>query len=148
LLVGGLLLLIVGAALGAAAGGSKDDEVSTSSSLSTTTTKPPTTTTTQRPTTTTEPPTTTTTAPPEPISLQGSGDSVEQFSPLTSATTATITHQGSANFAIWALGTTLEQTGLLVNEIGSYSGTVLIPRGTAGLEITADGTWSIQIAPG
>ncbi len=52
-----------------------------------------------------------------------------------------LTHSGSSNFAVWAYG---ESTDLLVNEIGRYSGEVLM-NGAAVLEIHADGKWSATI---
>lgn len=53
-----------------------------------------------------------------------------------------ITHSGRSNFAIWAYGDSGRD--LLVNEVGKYSGEVLVSADTAVLEITADGAWSIQ----
>ncbi len=46
-----------------------------------------------------------------------------------------------------ALDQDLNQIDLLVNEIGSYSGTVLIPDGAASLEIGADGAWRAEVKP-
>jgi hypothetical protein len=57
-------------------------------------------------------------------------------------TVATITHQGDSNFAVVSyIGP--EQSDLLVNEIGTYSGTVYIAPGVDNLEITADGQWTV-----
>lgn len=49
------------------------------------------------------------------------------------------------NFVVWAwiIGSDKD---LLVNEIGPYSGTVLIPPGTFMLEVKATGTWTIYIS--
>jgi hypothetical protein len=54
---------------------------------------------------------------------------------------ATITHDGESNFIVKAYG---DSTDLLVNEIGDYSGEVLLPAGTVLLEIEADGSWTVE----
>ena len=54
--------------------------------------------------------------------------------------TARVTHTGSSNFAVLSYG---DSQDLLINEIGRYTGEVLIPAGTSVLEIEADGAWSI-----
>jgi hypothetical protein len=73
--------------------------------------------------------------------LTGSGDDVAILEPPSSGLqSTTLTHSGSGNFAIWAYG---PSTDLLVNEIGNYSGEVLLADGTFLLEITADGAWTI-----
>ena len=53
---------------------------------------------------------------------------------------AKITHKGDGDFAVCAYGDTSD---LLVNEIGSYCGEVVIPSGTLRLTVTADGTWTV-----
>jgi hypothetical protein len=55
--------------------------------------------------------------------------------------TAKVTHRGSSNFVVRAYGDSQE---LLINEIGKYSGEILIPSGTLALEIEADGPWTVQ----
>jgi hypothetical protein len=120
----------------------------------TTTTEPPTTTsrdsTTAETTTTTEPPTTTTTAPP-PAVYEGTGTQVVEIAlpDADQAAIATITHTGGGNFAVWELDANLNQVELLVNQIGNYAGTVAVnlTEGvtTSSLEVTADGTWRIEI---
>ena len=61
------------------------------------------------------------------------------------------THDGAANFAISVLDAENGSTGeLLVNTIGSYSGTTLFGQGLsepATLQVSADGAWSLTIAP-
>ena len=56
---------------------------------------------------------------------------------------ATFSYAGNGNFAVWSDG----QSGrdLLVNEIGTYSGTVLVPPDAAILEIDADVKWSASV---
>ena len=73
--------------------------------------------------------------------INGKGDEVVMVGEeLSSAETARITHSGSSNFIVQALGDTSEN---LVNEIGKYSGKVLVPAATLLFEIQADGNWSI-----
>ncbi len=74
--------------------------------------------------------------------LTGSGDDVAILSPPSSGLkSVTVSHQGDGNFAIWADGPT---TDLLVNEIGQYSGEVLLADGTFLFEITATGPWTVS----
>lgn len=111
--------------------------------------------TTTAPTTTEAPPTTpaptappTTAAPAPPFVIQAVGDSVQEITIPDGGPTgiATITHDGTSNYAVWALGAGLEQLDLLVNEIGPYQGTVLLPLdGAAALEITANGNWTVEV---
>ena len=64
-----------------------------------------------------------------------------------------LSHWGALNFAVWIHGDN-GGTDLLVNEIGAYSGTVLVEVGTGIfaiapggclIEITADGRWLIEV---
>ncbi|MEE1651377.1 hypothetical protein V1260_11350 [Brachybacterium sp. J144] len=57
-------------------------------------------------------------------------------------TPVALTHDGESNFAIWAWGE--GRPDLIVNEIGAYDGTTLLPDGSLVLQITADGGWSIS----
>ncbi len=88
---------------------------------------------------------------PADIVYSGSGDDVLRIDlpgGPDSAAIATIGYTGSSNFAIWALDGNLAQQGLLVNTIGAYNGTVLLDEiGTAALEITASGPWTITLRP-
>ena len=72
--------------------------------------------------------------------LTGHGDDVILLPEGT--TRATITHSGQSNFHVLAFG---EGVDNLVNEIGEYSGTVLLST-PAIVEINADGDWSIAPA--
>jgi hypothetical protein len=76
--------------------------------------------------------------------LNGSGDDFVVFRGPT-PTTLTSTHSGSSNFAIWALEPSGALGDLLVNEIGPYSGTDVVPRGTKFLDLTADGSWTLAV---
>lgn len=103
-----------------------------------------------RPTATSRPPT----ATPEPLKVSGSGDSVVRCTLGEGRKVFTMTHRGSRNFAVWLYD---DQDGaeLLVNEIGRYSGSTSvrigyglfdITPGPCTIEITADGSWTIEIA--
>ena len=74
-------------------------------------------------------------------SLTGSGDDIVRY--RGSAATLTSTHDGTSNFAIIGYESNGSYAGLIVNEIGPYSGTDLIPTGTAILDIAADGNWTL-----
>lgn len=52
-------------------------------------------------------------------------------------------YPGDSNFVIISYG--YGGTDLLVNEIGPYSGTTIIPRDTMMLEIVATGPWTLEI---
>lgn len=70
---------------------------------------------------------------------EGTGDAV--LINLSDSTRLSITHEGESNFAVLSHGARRE---LLVNEIGSYSGTVRVDSGSVLLQITADGSWTIS----
>ena len=85
-----------------------------------------------------------------PLTQQGAGDSIVELPGAIGLVTAS--HSGSSNFAIQVLDATNESTGdLLVNTIGAYSGHTAygLTSFTEGarLQITADGAWSLTIAP-
>jgi len=75
---------------------------------------------------------------------RGFGDSVRFMSadlqPTTTARIVRIEASGSDNLTVWAYG---GPPDLLVNVIGAYSGTVVVPRDTQFLAITCDGSWSV-----
>ena len=74
--------------------------------------------------------------------LSGSGDDVVLY--RGSSATLTSTHNGSSNFIIVGYRSDGRYNGLIVNEIGSYSGTDLIDNGTSVLDISADGNWTLN----
>lgn len=81
--------------------------------------------------------------PMQSCRVDGRGESVIRLTDFKNTSgTATLTHNGSSNFAIWAWAGTSRD--LLVNEIGAYSGTVVVPSGSTAWDITADGDWSID----
>lgn len=77
------------------------------------------------------------------LAASGSGDAVFLYGGPAARLTAT--HDGSENFAV------LEETGeafhygLLINEIGPYSGTVPLSAGPAVVCVTADGNWTMTV---
>ncbi len=87
-----------------------------------------------------------------PISLSGRGNKVPKFTiPEDAAGIATITNHGSANFVVWSIAADGSQLDLLVNTIGSYSGTVLFDTGanehSVAFSVESDGSWTIAIKP-
>jgi len=79
--------------------------------------------------------------------LTGRGDSVVGTPGGRSGLNqVTIRHQGRSNFVIWARDAEGRPVDLMVNEIGPYTGTVLLPNNAAYLIVTADGEWSIARA--
>lgn len=78
-----------------------------------------------------------------PGKLSGSGDDVILLRGST-PDIATISHEGDSNFAVTAYGTW--GPDLLVNEIGSYNGKVIVSGDAMVMEIVADGNWSVDIS--
>jgi len=90
--------------------------------------------------------------PAADIVYSGSGDAVLQIElPVgpDAIGIATMSHSGSSNFAVWALDANLNQSELLVNEIGNYAGTVPFNLSTSeritAFEISADGPWVVTM---
>ncbi|MCB0910575.1 MAG: DUF2510 domain-containing protein [Propionibacteriaceae bacterium] len=86
------------------------------------------------------------------ITKNGRGDSIVKLPAGASAGLVTLTHNGSSNFAVYVLDSHNKSNGdLLVNEIGDYSGTTAygfsFDDDSKKLKITADGRWTLKIAP-
>ncbi|MEV5413038.1 hypothetical protein AB0K60_29905 [Thermopolyspora sp. NPDC052614] len=83
--------------------------------------------------------------------FRGVGDDLIRIRATKSRGIATVTHDGESNFALWTLKPNGKQDDLLVNTIGSYSGTTvfnLYPwHQTGAFEIAADGAWTLKIQP-
>jgi hypothetical protein len=80
------------------------------------------------------------------LKTSGRGDKVVKMSAQEAPTFAKITGKGSGNFAVVSyIGS--EYSDLLVNEIGSYSGTVYIQPGVDRLKVTSNGSWTIDVRP-
>jgi len=75
-------------------------------------------------------------------SLSGDSDDVIRVS---SAGTADFTYTGSTNFKVWARGE-IGQAELLVNEVGDYVGTHIIPDWATYLDIIGIGDWTIELS--
>ncbi len=73
-------------------------------------------------------------------SLNGHGDEIVRYQ---AGSVMHSTHHGTSNFVIWALRNSGALHDLIVNEIGPYNASDVVPAGTAFLEITADGNWTL-----
>lgn len=89
----------------------------------------------------------------ETIKESGTGDGVITLPAEVKAGIVTATHTGEANFAIQGLDSKNQPTiDLLVNTIGDYSGVSALGLQGLGdpatsLKISADGKWTLDIAP-
>jgi hypothetical protein len=84
---------------------------------------------------------------PQTLTLQGSGRHTTSRTELPATLSVLrIAHSGSSNFVVRAhVG---QDTVLLVNAIGSYSGSrPLLAKEPVAFDIKADGAWSISIEP-
>lgn len=86
------------------------------------------------------------------LDASGNGDDIIDLPAGATVGMVTATHNGSANFVVNALDSSNDPTGdLLVNTIGDYSGTTAYGLQAFGeaakLQVTADGSWSIRVAP-
>lgn len=109
-------------------------------------TEPPAPTATPEPTDTPEP-TATPTPAPEPIVIEGSGQTVtDPFTPPAGVYRVSFTHDGRRNFIVQAYAG--DDSDVLVNKIGAYDGTrPLIGGNEIYFEVNADGVWSIRVEP-
>jgi predicted small lipoprotein YifL len=93
---------------------------------------------------------------PETVTCNGRGDDItEKFVLEEGITVFTLTHDGSSNFIVELLDKSGSMQELLVNEIGSFDGSVAIgvderaflsaEPGAHILEISADGDWTAVI---
>lgn len=73
----------------------------------------------------------------------GTGDAVMLYDGDAAALTAT--HQGSRNFVVIEETGAAFSMGLLVNEIGAYSGTVPLSAGPSVIALNADGAWTLTV---
>lgn len=119
-------------------------------------TKTPAPTNTPKPTNTPRPtntpaPTLTSTPAPDPVVLTGTGDQVVDVEKWAGPALAKITHQGGGNFIIWTFDSNGNKIELLVNTIGNFDGIVPLDfidgQATARFQVTAGGSWEIQVLP-
>ncbi|KGJ82785.1 hypothetical protein GY21_00030 [Cryobacterium roopkundense] len=75
------------------------------------------------------------------LAASGVGDGVFLYE--GSAGKLSATHDGSSNFAIIEETDEAFSMGLLVNEIGTYSGTVPLSSGPSAIVVSADGNWTM-----
>lgn len=92
------------------------------------------------------------TAVPKPVTLSGSGDSIQDFQNPFEVAIAHITgNAASHHFAVTSFGSDGERIDLLVNTTEPYEGIRLIdPRSgqhTTRFEINATGSWTIEVLP-
>lgn len=80
-------------------------------------------------------------------SYQGAGTAVVKFkSTQSSPKRIALTHDGDSNFIVRPISSGGKQGMSIVNEIGDFNGSVVLPKGTRYLEVIADGTWTSAIA--
>lgn len=77
------------------------------------------------------------------LATSGSGDAVFLYAGAAAALTAT--HDGSRNFAVQEETGEVFSIGLLINDIGAYSGTVPLSSGPSVITVTADGNWTLAV---
>jgi TM2 domain-containing membrane protein YozV len=87
-----------------------------------------------------------------PVTQTGKGDNLITLPAGAKAGIVVATHNGSHNFSLSVLDASNASTGeLLVNTIGAYKGTTAYGFNALGtgatIQATADGNWSISIAP-
>lgn len=87
-----------------------------------------------------------------PIRLSGSGDDIASIDiPQGALAIVRGTHSGQGNFVVWGTDAGGESTELVANTIGNYSGTRPLGLGyserSTGLDIQADGAWTLDILP-
>lgn len=77
------------------------------------------------------------------LASSGTGDAVFLYDGGAAALAAT--HDGSLNFVVIEETDAMFSIGLLINEIGTYSGTVPLSAGPSVLTVTADGNWTLTL---
>lgn len=77
------------------------------------------------------------------LATAGSGDAVFLYS--GDAAKLTATHAGKSNFFLSEETGKAFSLGLLVNEIGEYSGTVPLSAGPSAITVGADGAWTLTV---
>jgi len=86
-----------------------------------------------------------------PISISGSGDSIESADTGGRPSIAHITYTGGSNFVVRNYDASGERIKLLVNTIGAYDGTVGIDlrddEHTTRFGIESSGSWTIEVLP-
>lgn len=78
------------------------------------------------------------------LASSGTGDAVFLYDGGGAGLTAT--HAGESNFVIIEETDSAFSMGLLVNEIGAYSGTVPLSAGPSAISVQADGSWTLAVS--
>ncbi|SDG08535.1 hypothetical protein SAMN05421505_101353 [Sinosporangium album] len=83
---------------------------------------------------------------------RGEGDQVIRVRATKTPGIISFSHNGESNFIVSAINSRGKKDDLLVNEIGTYKGTVLYnmsygTKGMSALEIKADGAWTAAFKP-
>lgn len=78
-----------------------------------------------------------------PLAPAGAGDGVFLYDGPVGTLTAT--HDGDGNFAVSENTGAAFEFGLLINEIGPYSGTVPLSAGPSVVDVTANGGWTLTV---
>lgn len=77
-----------------------------------------------------------------PLAASGAGDSVYFYEGPAGQLTAS--YSGSSNFVVFQQTSDDFNFGLLINEIGTYAGTVPLTAGPSVLTVTADAPWTLE----
>lgn len=75
--------------------------------------------------------------------LRGTGDQVLKLTPTKGLRTMRATHTGESNFIVQGYTRIGSYPELLINEIGTYKGKVLLPTSTRLVTVKADGSWTL-----
>lgn len=84
------------------------------------------------------------------VTKSGRGDSVVTLPTDATALIVTATHAGDANFIVSGLDKSNQLTASVINEIGTYRGTVMLNRvegDAVKLKVKASGKWTMRFAP-
>ncbi|WP_298860760.1 TM2 domain-containing protein [uncultured Microbacterium sp.] len=77
------------------------------------------------------------------VAPSGTGDAVFLYE--GGAASLAATHAGSRNFVVQEETGEAFSMGLLINDIGAYSGTVPLSAGPSVITVTADGAWTLAV---
>jgi hypothetical protein len=90
-------------------------------------------------------------APAYANNFSGSGDAIVDTKITSNSVLVNVEHVGNSNFIVWAKNTKADNIDLVANEIGSHSGVHMLQLSKRErlryFEITADGSWNINIKP-
>ncbi|MEI9907797.1 MAG: hypothetical protein WDO06_07790 [Actinomycetota bacterium] len=79
--------------------------------------------------------------------IAGHGSQVIKFAkPISGFKKILITHNGESNFYVRPMNSRGVATYSLINEIGIYKGTTILPAGTQYLAFEADGDWTYSVS--